>query len=117
MQIDGEHGVRFSGRNSEKPEKLTKTGIRKYGDVVFSENWTHNDTYNHITIQLENGPKFTVKSKIVRKVLSFGVLDITGLSKKVKIRKNKENYKQLFLDTWCNWKFCKAKCIPNCSTK
>jgi len=82
MEINPESGIQFSGLDG-KPEIKKKDGIAKYGDLVFSEIMTHNNTIHHISIQIENGPSFIVKSKKIRKVLSFGVLDISGLSEKV----------------------------------
>ena len=57
----------------------------KYGDITFIEKWNPDGTHDRIIIDLNNGPKFLISAKVKKGSMSFGIIDIRGVSIKSKV--------------------------------
>jgi hypothetical protein len=57
--------------------------VTKYGDISFTEHWSNDGSRDKIIVEIDEGPSFIVKEKVIRGTLSFGITDTTGLSEKV----------------------------------
>ena len=57
----------------------------KYGDITFIEKWNTDGTHDRIIIDLNNGPKFLISAKVKKGSMSFGIIDIRGVSIKSKV--------------------------------
>ena len=78
FEINARDGIFLSGRDAKNNE----TDL-KYGDLEYETVWERNNTLGHFAVRIENGPKFVVKAKLTRRVLSFGVTETHGISDKV----------------------------------
>lgn len=56
----------------------------KYGDITFIEKWNPDGTHDRIIIDVANGPKFLISAKVKKGSMSFGIIDIRGVSIKSK---------------------------------
>ena len=57
----------------------------KYGDITFIEKWNPDGTHDRIIIDVANGPKFLISAKVKKGSMSFGIIDIRGVSIKSKV--------------------------------
>jgi len=55
-----------------------------YGDITFIEKWNPDGTHDRIIIDVHNGPKFLISAKVKKGSMSFGIIDIRGVSIKSK---------------------------------
>lgn len=93
MSPEGAHlnfntsGVLLHGLPVSKHFETHQTGgpkRMKYSDITFIEKWNEDGTHDRIIIDIENGPKFLISAKVRKGSMSFGIMDINGLSPKCK---------------------------------
>ena len=69
---------------SELPKSyVDDEGKTVYGDVSYVEHWSEDGTRDKIIVEVNDGPSFLIKEKVIRGTLSFGITDTSGLSEKV----------------------------------
>lgn len=76
-------GVHLSGLPDSFVSADGDDGKTKYGDISFVEHWSEDGTRDKIIVEINNGPSFMIKEKVIRGTLSFGITDTSGLSEKV----------------------------------
>ena len=45
--------------------------MTKYGDISFTEHWSNDGSRDKIIVEIDEGPSFIVKEKVIRGTLSF----------------------------------------------